>query len=79
MLSDVTITLTEYSGPMVPVRRPWWAFWQRQEPAEPYLAAKMRDDLILLRAGLNERQERLDSKGRKEAEGAVEKARQRGR
>jgi len=68
MLSEVAITLTEYSGPPAPMRRPWWRFWQRQEPVSPYLPAKMRDDLILLRASLNERQAREEKEAMKKAE-----------
>ena len=75
MLSEVAITLTEYSGPMVPVLRPWWRFWQRQEPVSPYLPAKKRDDLILLRAGLQERTERLQDEAMKKAESARKRGR----
>lgn len=75
MLSEVAITLTEYSGPPSPTRRPWWRFWRRQEPASPYLPAKVRDDLILLRASLNERQAREE----KEAMQKAERTRKRGR
>lgn len=75
MLSEVAITLTEYGGPTAPVRRPWWRFWQREEPVRPYLSAKMRDDLILLRAGLNERRAREE----KEAIKKAERGRKRGR
>ncbi len=68
MLSEVAITLTEYSGPPAPVLRPWWRFWQRPEPVSPYLSAIVRDDLILLRAGLQERTERLQDEAMKKAE-----------
>lgn len=57
MLTEVAITLTEYSGPPPPMRRAWWRFWGHQEAASPYLPAKVRDDLLLLRAGLQERRE----------------------
>ena len=75
MLSEVAITLTEYSGSPVPVMRPWWRFWQRQVPVSPYLPAKVRDDLILLRAGLNERRAREENEAVKKAE----RTRKRGR